>query len=208
MSNLKLKLFAVFSLMLLSLTISSAVAQSQYNGAITTNVTVGTDGTATVVDSFGVTYNIQAAAGSTGTLTTDFRSGNPYPAANVPSGVTLTRFIVITFNMNAAAFTQAQITIPYTSSDLQGIQSPYSIFKYNPITNTYTELASTTDANAKTFTVTVTGIDDPTFAIGGATALSNMGGFSTTAWVALIASIIIIILLVVVGFWYFRKHPN
>jgi hypothetical protein len=206
MNNIKVKLFAVISLLLLSFSISSVVAQSRYDGAVTTPVALSSDGTSTVVDNFGVTYDIQGSPGSTGTVTTEIRTENPQPTSNIPSGISLTHFVIVTFNMNAADFSQAQITIPYTNNDVQGIQTPYSIFKYNPVSDTYTELAAIVDPNAKTFTITVTSIDDPLFAIGGATLVSDGDdGFSPIAWAALAASIVIIVLLAVVGVWYFRR---
>ncbi len=117
--------------------------------------------------------------------------------------------------MDAAHFTKAQITIPYTDSEVQGLQQPYSIFKYNPATDSYIELAAVADANAKTFTVTVTSIDDPLFAIGGVSVTPSPtsptsptpdnGGFVFVAWAALSASVVIIVLLAVVGVWYFKK---
>ena len=206
MNNLKTKLFAILSLLLLSLSISSVVAQSQYDGAVTTNVAVSSDGTCTVVDGFGITFNIIGAPGSSGTVTSEIRSANPQPNAT-PEGITLTHFVVVTFNMNAADFRQAQIVIPYTDSDVQGIQQPYTIYKYVPATDSYTALDSVVDTTAKTIIVTVNSIDDPLFAIGGATVLSETGGFSTTTWAVLASSIVIIVMLVVVGVWYFKKSP-
>jgi hypothetical protein len=207
MNNIKVKLLAVLSLLLLSLSMSSVVAQSRYDGAVTTPVTLSSDGTSTVVDNFGVTYDIQGTPGSTGTVTTEIRTENPQPTSNIPSGISLTHFVIVTFNINPADFSQAQIVIPYTDNDVQGIQPPYSIFKYNPTTDTYTELAAVVDPNAKTFTITVTSVDDPLFAIGGATSISeDDGGFSPIAWAALAASVVIIVLLAVVGVWYFRKN--
>ncbi len=173
MNNIKVKLFAILTLLLLSLSISSVVAQSRYDGAVTTNVAFSSDGTCTIIDDFGVKYEIQGTPGSTGTVTTEIRTENPQPTSNIPSGISLTHFVIVTFNVNAADFSQAQITIPYTDNDVQGIQPPYSIFKYNPVTDTYTELAAIVDPNAKTFTITVTSVDDPLFAIGGATLVSD-----------------------------------
>ncbi len=208
MKNVKIKLFAIFSLLLLAVSISSVAALSQYDGAVTTNIAVSSSGTCTVVDDYGVTYIIQGSPGSSGTVTTDVRTANPQPNAVSPDGISLTHFIIVTFDMNAADFTQAQITIPYTDSDMQGIQEPYSIYKYVPATDTYTQLAAVVDTNAKTFTITVTSVDDPIFAIGGATALAQTGGVSTTMWVALAASIVVIVLLVVVGVWFFKRSPS
>ena len=206
MNNLKAKLFAILSLLLMSLCISSVVAQSQYDGGVTTNVAVTSDGTCTVCDAFGITYNIQGASGSSGTITTEIRTANPQPNAT-PEGITLNHFVVVTFNMNPSDFSQAQIIIPYIDSDVQGMQQPYTIYKYVPATNSYTALDSVLDTTAKTFTVTVNSVDDPLFAIGGATVSSEPVGFSTTTWAVLGSSIVIIVMLVVVGVWYFKKSP-
>ena len=205
MSSLRIKLLCVLSLLLISLFISSVYAQS-YDGAVTTNVAIASSGTSTVTDNFGVTYIIQGTAGSTGTVTTDYRSANPQATAKVPEGVSLTRFVVVTFNIAAADFTQAQIIIPYTDSDVEGVQSPYAIFKYNPATDSYSELAASQDTAAKTFTFTVTSIDDPLFAIGGASVLGATGGISNLSLAVLISSIIVIVVLVVFGVWYFKKR--
>ncbi len=120
---------------------------------------------------YGITFNIQGTPGSTGTVSTAVLTENPQPNA-APAGVSLTRFISVIFYMDAADFTQAQIIIPYTDSDIQGLQEPYSIYKYVPATDTYTQIPAVIDANAKTFTITVNSVEDPIFAIGGA---SNCG---------------------------------
>jgi hypothetical protein len=208
MVSLKVKLFAVFSLLLLFLSISSVVAQSPYDGAITTNIEIGSNGTTTVVDNFGVTYFIQGQPGATGTVTTDFRTANPQPTADIPSGVSLTHFVVMTFNIDVHSFTLAQVTIPFSDRDVQGVEPPYTIFKYNLSTNSYVELPSTTDTNAQTFTVVVSRIGDSLFAMGGTAASGTTSGFSAAAWAALASSIIIIVLLVVVVVWHFKKRPK
>ncbi len=208
MISLRIKLFAVFSLLLLSISISSVVAQSPYDGAITTNITIGVDGTTTVVDNFGVTYFIQGQPGATGTVTTDFRTANPQPTADIPSGVSLTHFVVMTFNIDVHSFTLAQITIPFSDRDVQGVEPPYSIFKYNLATNSYVELPSTTDINSQTFTVTVSRIGDSLFAMGGTAASGGTSGFSTAALAALASSVVIVILLVFVVVWHFKKRPT
>jgi hypothetical protein len=207
MNNNKTKVIAILSLLLLSVSISSVAALSPYDGAATTNVAVSSSGTCTVCDAYGVTYNIQGTPGSTGTITTAVLTANPQPNA-APAGISLNRFVIVSFDMNAADFTQAQITIPYTDSDIQGIQQPYSIYKYVPATNTYTLLAAVVDTNAKTFTITVASVDDPIFAIGGATAVGQTNGISTTMWAALAGSIVFIVLLVVVGVWFFKRSPS
>jgi hypothetical protein len=212
MNNVKTKIFTVFLLLLLSFSISSVVAQSAYQ-SVTSNIAISSDGTCIISDDFGVTYNIQGTPGATGTVTTDVRNGNPQPTASIPAGISLTHFVVITFNMNAADFTKAKIVIPYNDNDVQGVQPPYSIFKYNPATNSYTELTADVYTNAKTFTITVVGVDDPMFAIGGTPVQDNNGtpvpdingGFSSIAWIVLAAFIVAIVALVVVGAWYFKK---
>ena len=206
MNTFNKKLFAIFTLLLLSFFVSSAAALSPYDGAATTDFVVSSTGTSSVSDNFGIIYNIQGAAGSTGTITTEVLTSNPQPTAT-PEGVTLTHFIVVTFNMDAADFSQAQIIIPYTDSDVQGVQQPYTIYKYMPATDTYTAFDAVVDTNAKTFTITLNSVDDPLFAVGGATVLGETSGFSTTAWVALASSVAIVVILVVVGVWYFKRSP-
>ncbi len=205
MSHLKIKMLTIFTLLLLSLSISSVVAQSQYS-SVTTDVKLSSNGTCTTCDDFGITYIIQGTPGSSGTVTSDIRMANPQPTANIPAGISLTHFVYVTFQIDAADFTQAKITIPYTDNDVHGVQPPFSIFKYDPATDSYTEMASVVDTNAKTFTLTVNSVDDPLFAIGGAASVSvDNGSFSSIAWYALTASVVIVILLTVVGVWYFRK---
>jgi hypothetical protein len=193
MSKLKIRLFAIFTLFLLALSISSAAAQ--YNTQQTSTITVDPHGSAIMTDSLGVTYDIQGIPGSTGSVTTALYNGNPQPAASVPAGKSLTYFVVITFNMNAADFGRAVITIPYTDADVAGAQAPYAIFKYMPATDSYVELASTIDTAAKTFTVTLTSVDDPLFAIGGAS--TAVGPTDTTSWIIIAVAIVIIVILAV-----------
>ncbi len=78
----------------------------------------------------GISYSIQGAPGAVGTVTADVYEGNPQPTATIPSGISLSHFVAITFNMNAADFSQATITISYRASDVQNIQSPYQVYKY------------------------------------------------------------------------------
>jgi hypothetical protein len=78
--------------------------------------------------------------------------------------------VVVTFNMNASDFTNATITISYTSSDVAGMGQPYVLYKYNPDNNSYVALNGVVDTSAKTITVTLTSTNDPLFAIGGTAA--------------------------------------
>jgi hypothetical protein len=193
MSNLKIRLFAVFTLLLISLSLASAAAQ--YNTQATSDITISPNGTATITDDLGVTYAIEGVHGATGTVTTSIYNGNPQPTAKIPTGTTLTHFIVITLSMNANDFTRAVVTIPYTDADVGGLSTPYSIFKYNAATDSYVALAATTDTVAKTFTVTLTSLDDPLFAIGGALAAS--GSPDTASWIIIAVAIIVIVILAV-----------
>jgi hypothetical protein len=106
--------------------------------------------------------------------------------------------------MNAADFSQATINITYTDSDVQNIQSPYAIYKYMSNTNSYVALPSTVDTAAKVITVTLTSIDDPLLAIGGATSTS--GGLQAVTWAIVIVSVIAIVLVAVLVVGRLR-HP-
>jgi hypothetical protein len=97
---------------------------------------------------------------------------------------------------------------------VSNIQAPYKVYKYNASTDSYVEIPSTVDTTTKMATITMNSISDPLFAIGGAASPQNTegpdntGGFSTTAWALLAASIVIIVALAVFGVWYFKKHQH
>jgi len=198
MNKSKLGVLTIITVLLLSFTIVIVAAQQAYQTEKTTNVTVGSDGTFTASESdVGISYEIQGTAGATGTVTADVYSGNPQATANIPAGVSLSHFVVITFDMNANDFISAKIVISYSDSDVSGISAPYAIYKYNDAyTNSYVALPSTVDTAAKTITVTVNSLSDPLFAIGGATATS--GGIPTSTWVIIIVVSVIVIVLVAV----------
>jgi hypothetical protein len=203
MSKSKLEVIAIVTLLLLSLSVSLVAAQ--YTTQKTTAVTVSSDGTFTASEpDVGVSYAITGTPGASGTVTADVYSGNPQATASIPNGTSLTKFIVITFNMIAADFSQATINITYTDSDVQNIQSPYAIYKYMSNTNSYVALPSTVDTAAKVITVTLTSIDDPLFAIGGATSTS--GGLQAVTWAIVIVSVIAIVLVAVLVVGRLR-HP-
>ena len=149
-SKSKLLVISVIAVLLLSLSLSLVAAQ--YTTEQTTNVTIDSDGTFTGSESnVGVSYDIQGTPGATGTVTVDVYSGNPQPTATIPSGDSLNDFIVITFNMNAADFSLATVTISYSSVDVQNLHSPYAVFKYVAATNSYVELLSTVDTECEDY---------------------------------------------------------
>ena len=201
-SKSKLLVISVVTVLLLSLSLS--LAGAQYTTSKTTNVTVASDGTFTgSVSAVGVSYVIQGTPGATGTVTVDAYGGNPQPTASIPSGDSLSDFIAITFNMNAADFSQATVTMSYTSGDVQNLQSPYAVFKYVAASNSYVKLLSTVDPNAKTITVTLGSITDPVLAIGGAKTAG--AGVSSALWVVLIVIVIAVVLVAV--FIVSRRRP-
>jgi hypothetical protein len=206
-SNSKFVAIALLTVLLVSSFGAMASAQSGYNNQVTTPVTIGSDGTfsGSAAD-VGVSYTIQGRVGATGSVTTAVYNANPQSGASIPNGVALTRFVVITFNMNAEDFVFATIRITYTDADVSGIQIPYTIYKYVPSSNSFVEMTPTVDTVNKIITLTVTSIDDPLFAIGG-TSVSGGTGVSSNNWAVLLVSIVVIVVLVVFGVWYFRKKP-
>ena len=197
---------ALIAVLLISFSLSIVLVAAQYTTQKTTNVTIGSDGIfATTESSMGIAYQVVGTPGATGTVTAAVYNGNPLPTAIVPSGVSLTKFIAINFKMNANDFTHATITIYYTTSDVQNIQPPYSVYKYNSDSNSYTELPSTVDTNAKTITVTLNSLANPSLAIGGTAKPS--GGIPTSIWI-IIAIVVIIIVLVNVYIFGRMRRPS
>jgi hypothetical protein len=206
----KSSFFVITLLSLLMLSTCSSLVAAQYTSEVTTPVTIDSTGRfyGTAQD-IGVGYDIQGTPGSTGSVTAQIYNGNPQSTANVPEGVSLTRFVVITFNMAASDFIQANIFITYTDEDVANLQTPYTLYKYVASTDSFVELPASIDTAAKMVSITVSSIDDPLFAIGGTTALANTdNGFSTTAWALLAASIVIVVLLVVAGVWFFKRSSR
>jgi hypothetical protein len=201
----KSKLGVLTLIFALLLSYSVAVAAAQYTTEKTTDIAISSSGTFVAVEpDVGISYQIQGTPGATGSVTAGIYSSNPQPTATVPDGVSLTHFVVITFDMNSGDFGSATIVISYSDSDVHGISTPYSIYKYNAETDSYTALPSTVDTSAKTITVTVISIADPLFAIGG--AATNTEGFSATSWAILAVAIIVIVILVVFAFTRLRTH--
>ena len=205
LSKSKFGAFALVAVLFLLLSVSLAAAQ--YTTEQTTNVTIGSNGTFTAtLPDVGVSYQITGVAGTTGTVTADGYSGNPQPTASVPTGVSLTDFVAVTFNIPSSDFSQAIVTLNYTASEVQNIKSPYAVYKYVSSSNSYVALPSTVDAGAKTITVTLSSISDPVLAVGGA-KISSGSGLSTAEWIVIVVSIIVILLVVVfvVGRVRFRR---
>ena len=189
----KSKLTGIVITTALLIAFSVGLIAAQYTTEQITNVTLGSDGTFTATQSdVGVSYQITGTPGATGTVTADLYGANPQPTATIPSGVSLTDFIVLTFDMNSSDFTQATIAISYTASEVQNINSPYTIYKYDSPSNSYVALPSTVDTAAKTETITLNSINDPLLAIGGTTKTNNTG-VSTTTWILVTVSIVLIV---------------
>ena len=199
-SKSKLCVISIIAILMLSLSVSLVAAQ--YVTQKTADVAIASDGTCIVSDAdLGLTYVIEGTPGATGTVTTAVYNGNPQPSADVPSGVTLGHYIVVTFGMTASDFSKATITISYTDSDVANLQTPYSLFKYMPDTNSYVILATAVDTTAKTMTITVTSVDDPLFAIGGSSIANSTEPIPMWSWmvvtVAVVVAVIIIAFIVV-----------
>lgn len=203
----RILILTLIGVFLFSVFCSFASAQSPYQTQ-TIPITLDSSGTFSgSAQDIGVIFYVQGTAGATGSVTTQLYTANPQPTASIPDGISLTRFIGLTFNMNPTEFTQATIYITYTEADVATLQAPYSVYKYDSASNSYVLMSSNVDTATKMITVTANSIDDPLFAIGG-TPIQDNGGFSTTAWATLAVSIIIIVLLVVVGVWYFKKRSK
>jgi hypothetical protein len=206
----KLSIIAILAIMLISVS-AVVVSATQYTTEKTTDVVLGSDGSFTGSESsVGITYDIQGTSGATGTVTADLYNGNPQAAAVVPDGITLTHFIAVTFNMNANEFGQAKIVIKYTDADVSGIQgSNYVVYKYMANSNTYIALPTAVDTTAKTLTVILTSVEDPTLAIGGtASTTTSSSGFPAYAWAILAISVVGIILLVVFLVTWMKRNSK
>jgi len=200
------RLIGLASVTVLLLSLSVSLVAAQYTTEKTTNVIIGSDGTFTATNTdLGLSCTICGAPGATGTVTADVYDGNPQSTATLPSGISLSHFVAITFNMNAADFSQATITLNYGAADVQNIQSPYELYKYNPDTNSFVKLDSTVDTTAKTITVSLTSINDPLLAIGGASNTHGGSAISASAWAILVGSVIAIVLLVAFAIFYMRR---
>ena len=193
MNKSKLGIISIIALLMLSL-IAGLVA-AQYTTQKTTNLVIASDGTCAVCEAdVGITYLVQGTPGATGSVTAAVYNGNPQSSANIPSGISLNHFVVMTFDMAASDFSQATITINYADSDVQNIQPPYTVYKYLPATDSYVAMPSTIDTVAKTFTITLSSVDDPLFAIGGSTEVAPTSSIPVWTWAVTISAIIIVVL--------------
>jgi hypothetical protein len=159
----------------------------------------------------GFSIDIAGTPGASGSVATATYTGNPQPGASIPANVTLTYFVAITFNIATNYFQSANITITYNSADIAGINPPYTIYKYNAASNSYTALNSTVDASAKTITFTVTTITDPLLAIGGTTAPAPSPtpvASTFPTWIWLVVAIIVIVIVVIVVVILERRSPS
>jgi hypothetical protein len=199
----------LLSILLFSMLLA-IVSAVNYSGADTVSVIIGSDGTFSgTSDSTNVKVDVQGSSGATGNIRVEAYSANPQITAFVPDGISLSRFIVVTFDMNSVDFNQATVSISYTAADVANFQQPYSIYKYVASTNSYVSVPSTVDTDAKTITAKINGIDDPLFAIGGASLpQAKTQTFPTTSWAILGSSIVVIVLLVVVSVWYLKRDIN
>ena len=190
------KLAGITVIAFLIVSLSIALVSAQYNAGVSVGVIIPSSGVFSAdVAGMGASLEIKGTPSATGAVNVVRYSGNPQPTADVPSGIALTRFLVVTFNMDADDFEEAKITISYTDADVQGIESPYAVYKYIPETDSFIELPSVSDTAARTFMVTVTSIEDPLFAIGGA---SSAVPIPTSLWIAIVVTVIIIVILVLV----------
>jgi flagellar basal body-associated protein FliL len=205
----KFVVLALICVFLFSLSVVSVGAQvSTYTTEKTTNVTIGSAGTfAAYEPAVGVSYKIVGTPGAKGTVTATVYEGNPQPTATVPSGVSLTYFIAITFNMNAHDFVQATITLNYTDSMVQKINSPYMVYKFNSADRSYVGLASIVNTREKTITVTLNSLTDPLLAIGGAKSASS-GGVPASTWIIIVIAVVIIVSVNVFVFYRMRHEPE
>jgi hypothetical protein len=187
---------AVFAVVFLSLSLFVVFTYAQYVTEQTTDVTISSTGETHVdqTSTVGVSIDIAGTPGAKGTVSIATYLDNPQPDAAAPSNVTLTHFVVVTFNMAASDFQGANITIHYTDADVQGISAPYSLYKYIPESNSYILLPVVVDTVAKTLTATVTSTTDPLFAIGGATETNIIS--PDNSWLWAIAAVIVIVIVV------------
>ena len=160
----------VIMLIMFSLSGVFVAAVSAYGDHGFIDVSIPESGIFTVdAPEFDVSYEITGAPGATGTVTTSIYNENPYPTATDPTGIGLTNYVVVTFGMNQSDFLKAVITISYTDTDVEDFTLPYAVYKYIPESKSFVQLYTKIDADAKTMTITVNSIEDPLFAIGGAT---------------------------------------
>jgi len=191
-----------FTLIIAVLLMSTAsIASAQYQPEKTINITIGSQGVFTAtVPNVGIAYSIEGTPGTTGTVTANVYNGNPQATAEIPVGVSLTKFVAVVFDTPSQGLSQATLTFMLTDSDVAGLQDPYVIYKYNADSNSYVKLNGVVDKNANTITVATTGTGNSLFAIGG-TPVSTAPKESSFLWIAIVGAVAIIIAVVVLGLW-------
>ena len=205
-SNLSIQNLAVpiIVLMLLAISFSNVLVAAQYPTQKTTNVTIPASGIFTAAEpELNISYEITGAPGATGTITTATYNGNPNPTATIPNDIALTNFVAVTFNMAQSDFLKAVIVISYTDADLEGITIPYTVYKYIPESDSFIELNSVVDTDAKTISITVNSIEDPLFAIGG-TATSPPP--TPLPWLTIVVGIVIALIIVTLAIALLRNR--
>jgi uncharacterized protein Usg len=164
----------VLSIMFLAF--SPLIVSAQYQTQQSVVMTVPDSGVVVVDQNAtvgGLSIAICASCGVTITVATVVYNANPQADAVVPANVALTHFVALTFaDIAPNDFGNATVTIHYTDADLAGMSQPYILYKYDAATNSYLPLDTVLDTSAKTLTTTLTSINDPLFAIGGAVASS------------------------------------
>jgi hypothetical protein len=205
LKQLSKKSTLAFTLIVAALLISTAsIANAQYPTGQTINITIDDSGTFTATEpTVGITYLIEGTPGTTGTVVATVYNGNPQATAQLPSDVSLTKFLAVVFDFPAQGFAQGTLTFKLTDSDVAGLQGPYVIYKYNADSNSYQKLDGIVDENAKTITITSAGSDDSIFAMGG-TLVSTAPNESSFLGVAIVVAVAIIVIAVVLGFWKLR----
>ena len=202
MNKSKIIVLSLVALLAISIYAGSAVAQ--YETQKTTDFELDANGSFTATETaIGVTYEIQGSAGATGSISADVYSGNPMPSAIVPTGIGLTNFIIISFNMDPNDFTSGLITFSYTDDDVANLEPPFMIYKYLPDANLYVEMPTTVDEQAKTLTISLTSTDDPLFAIGGSEVENT--DTESTPWLLIAAVVIIAVVASVLVVLFLRK---
>jgi hypothetical protein len=182
-------------MILLISTSALAVAQNPYPGGEVTQIEIDNSGSfIATASNAGVTYEINGTPGSTGTVTTTLYNGNPQATAEIPDGVALTKFVVVTFDFNSEDFMQATLTFSYSDADVAGLQGPFAVYKYIPETNSFVQLEGELDTTAKTITITLNSTVDPLFAIGGSNTSSVTEDVQTTLWIVVAIAVIVIVL--------------
>lgn len=207
MNNSKLLMLSIVALLII--TLSVGLVGAQYSTEKTTQITLDSSGFFTAYEAdLGITYVVNGISGASGSVTAAVYSGNPQATASIPSGVGLSKFTVITFDMDADDFTAATITFSYTDDDLENLQAPFAVYKYLPDSDSFVELSTVVDVNAKTMSVTLTSVDDPLFAIGGAMVVDDALGTSTWIIVAVAAIIVVVVAVWVVFLVMGRRNSG